>query len=71
MSIVTCGLSDEGIYAHTIPFSTNTLIVDFDEDVIAEPFVLKELTKEFTAKIPVVEFDIDIIRIEECSWQPD
>ncbi len=68
MSIITCGLAGEGIYASVVPFATTTYLTLFFEDIVEEEF--EYVTKEvgFTAEIPVVEFEIDIIKIEECSW---
>lgn len=66
--MITCGLSDDGVVAAIIPFATTPYLTTFDEVTIAEEFNLSDLTKEFSASIPVVEFEIDIIRIEECSW---
>jgi len=68
MGLVTCGLSDEGVVAAIIPFATTPYLTVFATDLIEEEFgyVTKEV--DFTSEIPVVEFDINVIKIEECSW---
>ena len=68
MSIITCGLAGEGIYASVIPFATTPYLTLFSEDIVEEEF--DYVTKEvgFTTDIRVVEFEIGIIKIEECSW---
>ena len=68
MSLITCGLSDEGVIAAVIPFATTTYLTVFDETRIEVEFTQETLVEEFQATIPVVEFEIDVIRIEECSW---
>ena len=70
MSLVTCGLGGEGVYSAIIPFSTTPYLTLFIEDLIEEPFEYDIKDVEFTSEIPVVEFEIDVIKIEECSWPP-
>lgn len=68
MSLVTCGLSDDGVIAEIIPFATVPYLTTFEETLVVEEFITTNVEQEFSATIPVVEFEIDIIRIEECSW---
>ena len=68
MSLMTCGLASDGVVAAVIPFATIPYLTVFATDLIEEKF--EYVTKEvgFTSEIPVVEFDINVIKIEECSW---
>lgn len=68
MSLVTCGLAGDGVYSAIIPFSTTPYLTTFDTEVIEQEFLVTEIEKEFSTAIPVIEFGIDIIEIEECSW---
>lgn len=68
MSIITCGLAGEGSYAAVIPFATNPYLTVFATDIVEDTFKVENKEVEFSAAITVVEFKIDIIKIEECLW---
>lgn len=70
MSIITCGLAGEGTYAAVIPFSTTPYLTNFTDTLIEEPFEYVKQEVGFSSEIPIVEFEIDVIRIEECRWPP-
>jgi len=70
MSLITCGLAGEGVVASVVPFSTVPYLTTFEDTLVEELFEYQLQETEFTTEIPVVEFEIDIIRIEECSWPP-
>ncbi len=61
------GLSDEGVIAAEVQFSTDPLLTRFAEDILEYDFSVEEVAKEFDMEIQVVSWDIDIIRVEECS----
>jgi len=71
MSLITCGLAGEIPYAEVVPFSTIPYLTSFTVDALEEEFEYVNKEVGFITDIPVVEFEIDIIRIEECSWLVD
>lgn len=70
MPLVTCGLGDEGVFASVIPFRVSPYLTAYTYDLVEENFTVQPLEKEFSTEIRVVEFNINIIEIEECSWPP-
>ena len=67
MPLVTCGLSDEGVIAAEVQFSTDPLLTRFTEDLVEYDFSVEDVEKEFDTEIQVVSWDVEIIRVEECS----
>jgi len=67
MPLVTCGLSDEGVIAAEVRFSTTPELVLFNEDFIESSFGVVNTPMEFDTEIKVVGFSIDVIRIVGCT----
>ena len=67
MPLVTCGLSDEGVVAEVFRFSTTPELIQFEEDSLGFEFGLGEVVKEFDQDIVTIDFEIKVIRVEECS----
>lgn len=55
MSLITCGLADEIIFAELIPWGILYKTVEFED---------YPLTKEFEIQLVSVEFDTEIVRVE-------
>lgn len=68
MPLVTCGLADEGVIAGEVRFSTTPELILFSKEMVEEGFWVKSEPKEFSTEIKVINFEIDLIRIEECSF---
>ena len=67
MPLVTCGLADEGVIAESLRFSTTPELLQFEEDSLSLSFGLSEVTKEFNQDVLSIDFEIKVIRVEECS----
>ena len=66
--LMTCGLGAEGAYAAIIPFSARPYNMTFNYDWQAIDFSYSDMNLDFKVETPVIEFEIDVIRIEECSF---
>ena len=67
MPLVTCGLLDEGVIASVVRFSTSNELIPFVEDFLEESFTVSTTQVEFTDKVQVINWDVDIIQIVGCT----